>query len=1109
MSADPPVLSTTHLVAHCLREIESALRDVLEPVVENEDGPEDQSKPRTRSSTHEAEIRAILRGLGVPETDPVAEAWLKLPGRDSTYNLAGRAHRNSLDRPRPLDPEFRRLWDDIQNVLDTVLDRFEARYSDSHGLLDELLAKSIPARSDLRRLKDHAPNNSVSYRYFFDRLESVGWLQPLRDEGFFRSPPEPEQDYEQGGFRFVGWPQSTYLERMVDVDPETVKEIIQELPPTGNVRVYEELAGIAGKLPAHMTAELVPKLKEWTGHPVQWVLPEKMSDLVERLARGGRTDEALELARELFAVLPHDRYGGRSEQALPAVYEPRTRFEDFFYAEYLGRCSTVLAQTARERALATLCDLLEDALRISTGPHEGAASGDHPYEDPLHVSRPAIDHDDQDQLDGPETSLVSAMRNVADYLAEKEPESLPRMVQMLEERRWRTFDRLALYLLWRFPDAAPELVAERLTDRRRFDDSGLRREYALLARSNFARLDAQDQAIILGWIEEGPDLEEWRNRDEEFTGQRPTDEEAARYARRWRRDRLSLLGTDLPPEWKERYNALVEELGQPEPPESGAYTITSWVGPESPRTAEDLAAMTADDIVAYLKTWRPPGAFMGPSPDGLARELAGVVAQDPERFVQASSSFRDLDPTYVRGLINGLRDAAKQGHVFSWSPVLDLCLWVVRQSREIPGRREEHRDLIEHHDLDPDWGWTRKAIADLLEEGFKNDGASMPPELRERAWAILLPLTDDPEPDTEYEERYGGSNMDPVTLSLNTVRSQAMHAVMRYALWVREHLREAAGAEEGLARGFDEMPEVRSVLEDHLDPERDPSAAVRAVYGWWFPQLTLLDESWATENVAKIFPTQEPLRGLRRAAWGAYVVVQRPYDSVFEILRGEYEHAIQGLGFDSGERWLSAQPGERLVWHLMALFWRGKLDPEDPKDSLAQFYDVAPDHLRAHAVQFLTRQLRNPEVEASEEVLTRLRALWEMRLRSMPEAAPDHRARELGAFAELVATGKFDKRWALEQLNEVVALGGQVDLDRGVIDYLADCASDMPSLVVRCLEGLIEETREEWRIFATRDSIREILTAAAQSSDADPQRGAREVANRLVARGYSDFQDLT
>jgi hypothetical protein len=1103
------MLSTTHLVSHCLREIESAMRDVLEPVVEDQGNPEEGTrKTQSGSSTHELEIRAIVRGLGIPETDPVAEAWLRLPGQDSTYNLAGRAHRNSLDRPRPLDPEFRRLWEDIQNVLDTVLDRFEARYSDSHRLLDELLAKSTPSRKDLQRLKAHVPNNSVSYRYFFDRLERDGWLQPLRDEGLFRSPPEPEQDYEQGGFRFVSWPQSSYLEKMADVEPATVKDIIQELAPTDNVRVHEELVDVVRKLPVNMAAELVPKLNEWLRHPVQWVLPDKISDLVEWLARGGRVDEALDLARELFALSPDNVYGDADDGQSPSAFASRAHFEDFLYVEYLGKCFTALAEEAGTRALTLLCDLLEGALHTSVGSREDRPSGDHPYDDPLHVARPAIEDHGQNQPDRLESALISTVRDVAELLAEEDPESVPTLMQMLEEREWRTFDRLALHLLRRFPDAAPELITERLTDWRRFDDHGLRHEYALLARSNFARLDKEDQAIILSWIEEGPDLEDWKSWREEATAQQLTDEDIARYARVWRRDRLALLGSDLPVEWKERYEVLVEELGSPHHPEFASYTTAMWVGPTSPQMAEDLSERSIEDIIAYLKGWRPSGEFMSPSPEGLGRELASVVAQNPERFAIASNSFGQLDPTYTREIVTGLRDAAKEGRAFSWPPVLDLCSWIVQQPRESFSRAAGFRDVVREHDVDPDWGWTRKAIADLLEEGFGTNQASIPPELRDEAWAVLRLLTDDPEPDAEYEARYGGSNMDPATLSINTVRGQAMHAVMSYALWVRGHLEGVVDGDERLTGGFDEMPEVRSVLDNHLDPEKDPSLAVRAVYGQWFPQLTLLDESWAIRNVPNIFPSQEPLRDLRHAAWGTYVVFQPPYDSVFDILREEYEHAVQQLGSSPGEKWLPAHPEERLVEHLMARYWQGNLNPEDSEDLLAQFYDIASDELRAYAVEFITRQLRHPDVEVSEETLTRLQTLWEVRIRSMPEVAPDHRAEELGAFTELFASGKFDKRWALEQLNQAVSFG-QVNLDRDITEYLATCAADMPLLAVRCLKQLIDSTREFWRVSARGKDIRNILTAANRSVDVDAQREARELANRLVARGYPDFQDLT
>src|SRR5829696_7510981 len=40
MATGQAMLSTTHLVAHCLRDIESALRDVLEPVMEDQDTQE-------------------------------------------------------------------------------------------------------------------------------------------------------------------------------------------------------------------------------------------------------------------------------------------------------------------------------------------------------------------------------------------------------------------------------------------------------------------------------------------------------------------------------------------------------------------------------------------------------------------------------------------------------------------------------------------------------------------------------------------------------------------------------------------------------------------------------------------------------------------------------------------------------------------------------------------------------------------------------------------------------------------------------------------------------------------------------------------------------------
>ena len=87
--------------------------------------------------------------------------------------------------------------------------------------------------------------------------------------------------------------------------------------------------------------------------------------------------------------------------------------------------------------------------------------------------------------------------------------------------------------------------------------------------------------------------------------------------------------------------------------------------------------------------------------------------------------------------------------------------------------------------------------------------------------------------------------MDLLTLSINTNRGTAMHAVIETALWVRREL-EASGNDVSV--GFAAMPEVRDSLDVHLDPRVDPSLAVHAVYGRWLPWLLLLDEAWVQDR---------------------------------------------------------------------------------------------------------------------------------------------------------------------------------------------------------------------------------------------------------------------
>jgi len=239
VSEFPLLESTTHLVAHLLREIESALRDVLESMVKVADGS--QVKGDLGQATHKAEIQSILKCLEIPMDDPVAEAWFSLADRESNYALHALAHRRQLIQPRPVDNEFRDFWNKAQTVLDAVLDRFEAHYISIFDAIEKVISKSPPSTKDLQDSQRKVPSNLVTRNYLFSRLSDC-WLLPLKDAGFFKHPPGPVVDEQKQIVSFPTWPESQYLARMASKSPELVLEIVREIPDTDNVRIHESLA---------------------------------------------------------------------------------------------------------------------------------------------------------------------------------------------------------------------------------------------------------------------------------------------------------------------------------------------------------------------------------------------------------------------------------------------------------------------------------------------------------------------------------------------------------------------------------------------------------------------------------------------------------------------------------------------------------------------------------------------------------------------------------------------------------------------------------------------------------------------------------------------------
>jgi hypothetical protein len=331
-------------------------------------------------------------------------------------------------------------------------------------------------------------------------------------------------------------------------------------------------------------------------------------------------------------------------------------------------------------------------------------------------------------------------------------------------------------------------------------------------------------------------------------------------------------------------------------------------------------------------------------------------------------------------VIIGLREATKQGVVtFDWAPVLDLLRVAATRSESSD---ESGRAL-------------RISVARLLAAGFANGAGEIPSSARSQVWEIIRPIAM-PEaplkaPGKKEAEPAGSEDPGVPGQVRRSVAADGLQAVVRYALWVRRQIEGQPGGRQLAQTGWEQIPEVREVLEAHLAPGRAATPEVQAVFGQWFPWLLMLDPAWAAGHRGAVFPAEATLDHLRQAAWDSYLAVSPVFDQVFELLSSDYERAASSIVADDG----LTRPQQGLAEHLVALYLRGRVPLEKPDSLLAGFFEKASSFQRAHALAWVGQMVQSQQDRIPHEVIRRLQELWPSRRtipmpmpRSWPSSAP-------------------------------------------------------------------------------------------------------------------------
>lgn len=928
-----------------------------------------------------------------------------------------------------------------------------------------------------KEISPYMDNPSIC-QYFFEQIEDKKWLDAIISSEFikkYRSGQIPTLANNQFDWFFMG-----YLLKVASHTPELTSSYIKSIISLDDERLHQRMIEVMLRLPCDVSADLASAEAEWckTKDDLFGLYPELVGKLILHIQECSES-AAFDFIREILKVEAVTRETGKpgSDYYYKSI-DIKARYSDWEYQSVLNKYISkfVLNSNNCLQYIGYLFEHLSNVLSLER---------DDPEDDYSWVWRNTLEDNEQTRhISGIKEHLLVFLRDLSINLIKGDNTRFQAIVQELNKYKWTIFKRLSIYISVKFPEIELDLTEQLISNTSLYESSRTRNEYSLLLDSAFRLVSKDVQNTVYTWIENGVDLEHYINRYREHEGVPPNEEKISDYKDYWKKTRLYLIRNHLEGQKLAEYNALIEEKGEPDHPEYSSYT-TSWVGPTSPLSVDEINQFDIEDLVIKLKEWKPSGKSMDPSPEGLSRNLSEAIKKDIDRYKHSASLFIGLPPTYVRGLFQGFRDNLSSLDLQSWSEIINLSEWVLSQEYDI------EVEVGVDADEDPGWSWCRKTIASLLDSGLKKGEGQIPIDLKDKVWALIHTLTQDPDPTPEYEAQYGGSNMAPTTMSINTVRGEAMHALVEYGLWIARNTTDKKIS-------FEDIPEMRQVLDDHLDSKIDPSLAIRSVYGQFYPWLNLLDTNWATEAKTRIFSEDD--LGLGDAAWDAYITFCQPYDDMFKVIPDMYLKYAERLSeikeTDDRNRSL-----EHFAGHIITFYWRSKLELGD--EVIKAFYTHASLKLRKHTIEFIGRSLGNTPDGLEENIENRLKELYEWRQSKAKDA---NEYEELEGFCWWVDADIVDREWVLIKFHELLRVLDRLDVLDFAARKLGNYLEVNPSMVLECMDMMVDKLKTPGMYFTWDDDAQEILKDALLLDDVKDQ--AIELVHKFGARGFLKYREL-
>lgn len=903
----------SNLLAHIAREIDGGIRDILSPEKEKQNFEKQLKNGNLGNITEINELKAtghvasILTALNCNLESENAKEWI-----DVATQFARMAHRDSSSGKIRDATEVKNLWLRYEKILLWLI----GTYYNFLERIDRILKYDKPSEYIINSLNSILTDENL-FHYFFTRLTSLGWIEPLENKGYFnvesiRNTYESKETPRT--YTTPVWSPAIYLSKVAKINLESPNETITNIL----IKVVDSYINNYDKID-NSWADLnileiiynlpIPKIKEKNVEFIRTLLNSPNGDVY---------------------FISHDIY----DKILPYFLESKNEnlvlhLLDIIldYNNKNTRIEPLMEPHCLQKSLDKYKESIFDLCGIKSVNIALTKIKTITQKLPYEFQIAAVD--DHHQNIFPDDYHCQMVHLIRDFLHFSNPKNIKNTLMNLIGEKNPIFKRIAIEAIdfyYDYEDDDGKLKELFWNwDGNPLEIDGSRHEIFVLLISHYSSFTETENQKLVDWI---------KNCNYYIP-------ERSEYNETELRSYLMLKWLEAV---KESDNREIQQLYQYckkiYPDEIENPDFDSYIGKSGflePKEPLEICDKSNKDIADYLIQTCSGNPISDFVEDEIHGSLKICVKNNPNKFSNDLKPFLNVSRMNQYNILFGLWGAWKDGKFFEWDELLEFILKIIRND----SFWEDQFDDINYRD------WIISEIADLIEIRTVNDDKPLKRDSIPKVCEILIILVNNTKTVRNDQDEL-------VSSVINSPKGKIFMAMITFSLSYARRFKSKSQKRW--------LNPIKDVFTQTLE---DPSVTeFYVILGLYLPNILYLDEKWFKENINYIFSEFNFKNVLN-----AYLHQSKVHEVIYKALRknGVLEKSIYT---DFGDSRLN----DNLVYHICTAYVYDIENISDNKSLINKLINNRnPDQLSAIIRFFLLNRDTN-----LDRIKPKIRPLWKI-----------------------------------------------------------------------------------------------------------------------------------